>query len=97
MNTARKGRSREYRSRRLLEAAGYEVIRSAASKGTWDLVGLSSSDVVLVQVKCNTMPAPAEREAMKGAKCPPNGRKLVHLYKDGNYLPAVFDITEEGE
>lgn len=96
MNTARKGRSREYRSKRLLEAAGYEVVRSAASKGTWDLVGLSSADVVLVQVKCNTMPGPVEREAMQAAKCPPNGRKLVHLYRDGEYLPTVFDITGGG-
>lgn len=37
MNTAAKGRRAEHRSRALLEAAGYTVIRAAASKGDWDL------------------------------------------------------------
>lgn len=36
---------------RLLEAAGYGCTRSAASLGEWDIIGIGSRDVVLVQVK----------------------------------------------
>src|SRR5262245_29150288 len=38
MNTAAKGRTREHRSRQILEAAGYQVTRAAGSLGDWDLI-----------------------------------------------------------
>ncbi|MEP6920549.1 MAG: hypothetical protein ABI967_05435 [bacterium] len=56
MNTKRKGTRNEHRSIRLLEAAGYRVTRAAASLGTFDLIGLGSVDVVLVQVKSRDWP-----------------------------------------
>ena len=55
----RKGARKEHRSRDLLEAAGYAVTRAAGSLGDWDLIGLSATDVVLVQVRTRqTRPAP---------------------------------------
>ena len=51
MNTAGKGARNERRSMALLEAAGYQCTRAAASLGAWDLIGIGSTDVVLVQVK----------------------------------------------
>ncbi len=51
MNTKKKGTRNEHRSIRLLEAAGYRCTRAAASLGTWDVIGVSSDDVVLLQVK----------------------------------------------
>ena len=50
MNTKRKGTRNEDRSMRVLEAAGYRVTRAAASLGPFDLIGIGSADVVLVQV-----------------------------------------------
>lgn len=51
MSTATAGRAREHRVRRLLEQAGYEVSRAAASKGAWDLVAFGHGVLLLVQVK----------------------------------------------
>ena len=49
VNAKAKGTRNEHRSIRLLEAAGYRCCRSAASLGAWDIVGIGSCDVVLVQ------------------------------------------------
>ena len=45
------GRRLEWRIRKLLEQHGYEVIRSAGSKGRWDLVAIKDGIVRLIQVK----------------------------------------------
>jgi hypothetical protein len=44
-----KGTHNEHRSIKLLEAAGYRCWRSAASLGEWDIVGIGSTGLVLVQ------------------------------------------------
>lgn len=92
MNTAAKGRRIEHRSRRLLEAAGYAVIRAAASKGAWDLVGVSSTDVVLCQVKSNNWPGSLEMETLTLFPCPPNCRRLVHRWRDNARQPDVREL-----
>lgn len=92
MNTKAKGNRQEYRSMRVLEAAGYAVTRSAASLGAWDIIGVSSADVVLLQVKSNRWPCPAEMETLRGFVCPPNCRKLVHRWVDGKSLPDVREL-----
>ena len=45
------GRRLEWRIRKLLEQHGYEVIRSAGSKGRWDLIAIKDKIVRLIQVK----------------------------------------------
>ena len=40
----------------VLESAGYRCTRSAASLGEWDVIGISSQDVVLCQVKTARWP-----------------------------------------
>ena len=92
MKTKAKGTRREHKSKLLLEAAGYEVIRAAGSHGVWDLWGISSTDIVLVQVKSRDLPYGAEREAMEAFQVPPNCRKLVHRWKDGEKLPDVIEL-----
>ena len=92
MNTKAKGNRNEYRSMRVLEAAGYAVTRSAASLGAWDIIGVSSADVVLLQCKSNRWPCPAEMETLRGFVCPPNCRKLVHRWRDGVALPDVREL-----
>jgi len=45
------GRRLEWRIRKILEEHGYEVIRSAGSKGRWDLVAVKDGIIRLIQVK----------------------------------------------
>lgn len=92
MNAKRKGTRNEHRSRRLLEANGYCVTRAAGSLGAWDLVGIGPTDVVLLQVKSNRPPAPAEREALALFPCPSNCKRLVHVWFDRQRWPRVTEL-----
>jgi hypothetical protein len=77
---------------RLLEAAGYSVTRAAASLGAWDIVGIGSADVVLLQVKSNSWPGTVEMEALKNFLCPRNCRKLIHRWRDRQRFPDVREL-----
>jgi len=92
MQTKRKGNRQEYRTMKLLEAAGYRCTRSAASLGDWDVIGVGSTDIVLVQVKSNRPPSPAERETLKLFPVPVNARKLIHIWRDRARLPEVVEL-----
>jgi len=82
MNRKRKGANNERRSIRLLEAAGYACTRAAASLGVFDIIGVSSTGVVLVQVKTRDWPGAAEMEAIKLFPAPTNARKIIHRWRD---------------
>lgn len=71
MNAKAKGTRNEHRSMRLLEAAGYAVTRAAASLGAWDLIGVGSADVVLVQVKTRDWPGAVELKTLQAFHAPP--------------------------
>lgn len=92
MNTAAKGRRNEYKSIKILEAGGYLCTRAAASKGTFDLVGIGSTDLVLVQVKTRDWPGTSEMEALSLFPVPPNCRKLIHRWRDGARMPDVKEL-----
>ena len=92
MNSKRKGTRNEHRSIRLLQAAGYRCCRSAASLGVWDIVGIASTDCVLVQVKTRDWPGSVEMEQLKLFPCPPNFRKLVHRWRDRQRVPDVKEL-----
>lgn len=77
---------------RLLELAGYQCTRAAASLGTWDIVAIGSVDIVLCQVKSNHWPSSVELETMQLFKAPPNCRKVVHVWKDRKREPAVREL-----
>ena len=68
------GRGRWRFSIAILEAAGYACTRSAASLGAFDIVGVGSADVVLVQVKTRDWPGADETEAMRILPAPANCR-----------------------
>lgn len=51
MNRARIGAKVERELRKMLEAQGAQVIRSAASKGPWDLIAVWPREIRLIQVK----------------------------------------------
>ena len=92
MNTKRKGTKREHRSITLLEASGYRCTRAAASLGVWDIIGIGSTDVVLVQVKSRDWPGSAETEVLKDFPCPAFCWKLIHRWKDRQRLPDVREV-----
>ncbi len=50
-NKYKRGYRAELRAKYQLEKYGYIVMRSAASKGPFDLIGIRKSDIVGVQVK----------------------------------------------
>jgi hypothetical protein len=89
MNAKAKGSRNEHRSRRLLEAAGYCVTRAAGSLGAWDLIGVSGTDFVLVQVKSNAWPGTVGMETLAGFQVPPNCKRLVHRWRDRQRVPDV--------
>ena len=63
-DTYAKGARYERKAKRILEKAGYLVIRSAASKGPFDIVAIKKNDVRLIQVKVNALPSPEEEETL---------------------------------
>jgi len=92
MNRKRKGTRNEHRSIRLLEAAGYRCTRSSASLGVFDIIGVGSTDVVLVQVKTRDWPGAVETEAISAFPAPANARKLVHRWRTRERLPDVREV-----
>jgi len=93
MNAKAKGTKREHRSIALLEAIGYRCTRAAASLGAGDIIGIGSTDVVLVQVKSRDWPGSAEMEGLRDFPCPPLCRKLVHRWRDRQRLPDVREVV----
>jgi len=93
MSAKAKGTRNEHRSMRLLEAAGYAVTRAAASLGAWDLIGIGSTDVVLVQVKTRDWPGLVEMETLRMFAAPANCRKLVHRWRHRQRTPDVREVA----
>jgi len=81
----------------LLEAAGYHCTRAAASLGVWDIVGIGSADIVLVQVKTRDWPGTEEMETLRLFACPGNCRKLVHRRGDCQRLRDVEAVIVRGQ
>lgn len=92
MNRSKKGRTREYKSADMFRARGYVVIRSAGSKGDWDLVALGA-DAVLVQVK-SRKPSRREIDAL-AEKLPSCARGEVHVWTDYARAPLVIPLKKE--
>lgn len=93
MNSRQKGTRNEQRSIAILEAAGYYCVRSHLSQGMFDIVGISTTDVVLVQVSTRDWKNGAQLEALQQFVCPANARKLMHRYRDRVALPDVKEVT----
>jgi Holliday junction resolvase len=93
MNNARKGARAEHKSIRLLEAGGYRCIRSAASKGTFDIVAVGPADVLLIQCKVNRWPSPAEMDAIANFATPSGVRRIVHRWRPRQAAPDVRGIV----
>jgi hypothetical protein len=92
IRTGSKGRVAEWRSRDLLRAGGFTVVRAAGSKGAFDLVAWNANGGFLVQVKWNAWPSPEERAALEKIPVPPGFRKVVHRWNDRTSLPLVREL-----
>jgi Holliday junction resolvase len=92
MNSKAKGTRNEHRSITLLEAAGYRCTRAAASLGVFDIIGISPTDGVLVQVKTRDWPGTVEMETINLFPVPPNARKLVHRWRHRQRTPDVREV-----
>lgn len=83
VNQGRRGSRAENQVADELGAMGYDVVRSAASKGAADLVAVHDGEILFVQVKLlapgktYTQPSPAER------------RELVRIARRANGFPVV--------
>ena len=89
VNTARKGRRAEHRARALLEAAGYTVVRAAASKGVCDLVAWNATSIRFVSVKCNGYASAAEREALQHLPRPASSSIEIWRFPDHCRVPLI--------
>jgi hypothetical protein len=92
VNTKAKGTRNEHRSMALLEAAGYRCTRSGASLGVFDVVGVSHTAVVLVQVKSRDWPGSGEMESLRDFPCPPNCQKLIHRWRPRHRYPDIKEL-----
>ncbi len=82
VNKYAKGRRIEYRAMEELTEAGYYPIRSAGSKGIFDVIGISSTDFVLIQLKSNRKASPNEVEKIKKFPVPQNCKKQIWVWVD---------------
>jgi hypothetical protein len=92
MNIDAKCRRNEHLTKRIFETAVYAVTRTAGSFGAWDLMGVSVTDVVVIQLKLNRPPALAERETLVGFSCPPNCMRPVRVWVDRQRRPRVTEL-----
>ena len=97
MNRKAKGARSEKKSVEYLEARGYRCTKSAGSLGEWDIIGIGDSDVVLVQVKSNNWPRPAEMERLNAFVASANCIKLIHRWDDRNPEPKIKFLQNQGE
>lgn len=86
-----RGYEAEARARRELQAAGYYVMRSSASKGVFDLIAVGHGEVILLQLKrTKRRPGPSAyrddlaqmRECVEGLELPPNCKVELWVWVD---------------
>lgn len=97
MNHYRRGRVRELLARRILEAAGYFVVRSHISRGPADLVALKlGRQPMLIQVRTGIHGLrPAERYQLWTA-AQLAGARAVIANVSGRPMSAIFSEYVDG-
>lgn len=79
-----------------LRERGYDVIRSAGSKGAADLVALSEGEVLLIQVKigASILPGPADRTRLMRIAGRNRLTRAVVAYRDPDSRTVAFRWRE---
>ena len=84
------GRAAEYRTIKLLEAAGYTCARTAGSHGCADVIAWNTHGWRLIQVKRGLDGAsPAERETFRELPTPPGTLKEIWRYRKPRQPPVI--------
>lgn len=94
----RRGRNKEYEVIYALEDLGYECLRAASSKGLYDVVGVRTDDVRLVQVKYTKKESFSEDEncaLLRDLPVPPNVQKELWIYLYNKGLFEIRDLKDE--
>lgn len=92
-----RGRSKEYDTIKKLEAMGYTCIRSASSKGLWDVMGVRFDGTVLVQTKLTSSGNFSEDEncvLLRELPVHPTTSKELWIYVAGKGLVEVRDLKQ---
>ncbi len=96
MNTKAKGNRLEYKTIKLLRAAGYQCMRSAASLGPFDIIATNRLGMRCIQVKANGWPRPEERESLRaaGKNLPSQATVECWRWNDGDREPLIKLLDE---
>jgi Holliday junction resolvase len=87
-----KGRRFENYVREKLERKGYLVVRSAGSKGIFDLVALKKGEILLIQ--CKWRKSRISREMVEAA-CKAGGKALIATHVRGRVIFLNTEGVEE--
>ncbi|HRS72336.1 MAG TPA: hypothetical protein P5175_10850 [Anaerohalosphaeraceae bacterium] len=96
MNRKAKGARLERKTIKMLQSAGYQCIRSAASLGVFDVVAMNHLGLRCIQVKANSWPGPIEREGLRAAakSLPPNALIECWRWNDNARKPLIKHLDE---
>ena len=83
INTVAKGARLERKAIEIMRQKGFTCLRSAASKGAFDIVCFDKTKVVFIQVKANNKPGKAEMDRIIAIELPENCEKKIFIFKDG--------------
>jgi Holliday junction resolvase len=93
-----KGRRYEWKTRRILEEQGYYCIRSAGSRGIFDILAFNETEIKLIQVKAGKSPlSPLEREEIEKIVVPSNASKEIWLWRIPRKPPEIIVIKQREE
>jgi len=92
----RKGRRLEYRTMRVLEAAGYTCARTAGSHGAWDVIAWNEAHVRFIQVKAGSARMSlAEREGAGLEIRPPGSSAELWRWPDRSREPLIERLYDK--
>lgn len=99
MSRYAQGRRYEYKTMKVLEEQGYSVVRSASSKGLWDVTAISADHTKLIQVKSTrTKKGTSYRDKnlrmFEALPVPPGTLKEVWVYRVGIGAPEIVQLGE---
>jgi hypothetical protein len=89
MNTARKGRRLEHKSRKIYEGLGFSVTRSAGSKGPWDLIAMGEHNIVIIQVRAGRWPSKKEQAELAAVRAPTKVIRELHRWRPRARRPDI--------
>jgi hypothetical protein len=96
VNCKAKGTRLERKTFKMLQSAGYQCIRSAASLGAFDIIAMNPLGIRCIQIKANAWPGPVEREGLREAAkgLPPNACVECWRWNDNAGVPLIRLLDE---